>query len=174
MNIRELLLEEHSKKRAQYICDGIIEERAQVSELLELIYHGDIWMRQRSSWPLELLAIKKESLIHPHLHEIIEVLNSSNEDAILRNLYRSMQHMSFTEDTIGPMYQVAFGHLADPKSAIAIQAFAMSTCSSIAHIFPELAHELVSLIESYYATGSAGYKARANRELKRLNKLINQ
>ena len=172
MDVKKLLLEEHSKKRAQYICDGVISGQANVDELLNLLYHGDIWMRQRSSWPLELIAIQKEELIHPHLSEIINVLKTSTEDAILRNLYRALQHMNFTEETIGPMYEIGYYHLSDPKNAIAIRVFAMSTCTKIAHIFPELAHELIPLIESHYATGSAGYKSRANRELKSLNQLI--
>jgi hypothetical protein len=171
VNLRELLLEEHTKKRAQFICDGIIAGKAKVETLLQLLYNGDIWMRQRSSWPLELLAIRKEEFIHPHLPEIITVLQESTEDAVTRNLYRALQHMHFTEETLGPMYDIAFRHLADPQSAIAIQVFAMTVCSNIAQRFPELTEEIIPVIEDHIPYGSAGYKSRANRELKRLYKI---
>jgi hypothetical protein len=171
VNLRELLLEEHSKKRAQYICDGIIAGKANIGSLLELLYHGDIWMRQRSSWPLELVALSNEELIHPYLSEIMKVLKDSTEDAVTRNLYRALQHMHFTEETIGPMYDIAFMHLANPQSAIAIQVFAMTVCSNIAHQFPELSEELIPLIEDQMIYGSAGYRSRAKRELKRLYKI---
>ena len=172
MDIRELLYQEHSKKQAKQICQGIINGAAPLSTLLTLLYGGNLRMRQRASWPLEFVAMEREELLYPHMAEIIDLLQTSQEDSLLRNLYRSLQHMRFSEDHIGDVYEVAFAHLSNPQSAIAIQAFAMTTCANIAHIYPELAHEVIPTIESLYDTGSAGYKARARKELKRLNKLI--
>ena len=173
MDIKALLTNEHSKKQAQKICNGIINGEAELSTLLNLLYLSGMRMRQRAAWPLELLAKTEEELLYPYIPEIIEHLSTSVEDSFTRNIYRALQHMRFNEDHIGAVYEVAFAHLADPQSAIAIQAFSMTTCSNIAHVYPELAHEIIPTIESLYATGSAGYRARANKELKRLNKLIN-
>ena len=172
MDIKALLTQEHSKKQAQQICDGIINGEASISTLLNLLYESEMRMRQRASWPLELVAKKKEELLHPHLPEIVEILSVSVEDSLVRNIYRALQHMRVNEEHIGEFYEVAFAHLYDPNSAIAIQAFAMTTCANIAHVYPELAQELIPTIESYYETGSAGYKARAKKELRRLYQLI--
>jgi hypothetical protein len=172
VDIRELLYEEHSKKQAKHICDGIISGAAPLSTLLTLLYEGDMRMRQRVSWPLEFVAISREELFYPHMNEIIDLLQTSQEDSLLRNLYRSLQHMRFSEEHIGDVYEVSFAHLANPQCAVAIQVFAMTTCTNIAHVYPELAHEVIPTIESLYDTGSAGYKARAKKELKKLYKLI--
>ncbi len=172
MDIRALLIQEHSKKRAQFICDGIIDGQADLKDLIEMLYTGDLRMRQKASWPLELLAKKKGALLHPYIPEIVEVLSHSTEDSFTRNVYRILQHMTFDSEHLGPVYEVAYTHLSNPKNAIAVRVFAMSTCANIAQQYPDLAHELIPLIESYYPTGSSGYKARANKELKRLNKLI--
>ncbi len=172
MDIRALLYDEHSKKQAIKICEGIISGEATLSVLLNLLYTGEMRMRQRASWPLEFVAMKREELFYPHMTEIINLLQSSQEDGLLRNLYRSLQHMRFSEDHIGDVYEVSFSHLANAQSAVAIQVFAMTTCTNIAHIYPELAHEVIPTIESLYDTGSAGYKARARKELKRLYKLV--
>jgi len=173
VDIRSLLYEEHSKKQAQKICEGIICGEASLSVLLNLLYTGDMRMRQRASWPLEFVAQRNEASLYPHMPDIIGHLQTSLEDSLLRNLYRSLQHMKFSEDHIGDVYEVAFAHLSDPQSAVAIQVFAMTTCVNIAHVYPELAHELIPTIEGFYNTGSAGYKARARKELKRLRKLGN-
>jgi len=172
MDIRSLLYDEHSKKQALKICEGIISGEASLSVLLNLLYTGDMRMRQRASWPLEFVAQREEALLYPYMVEIIGYLQTSQEDSLLRNLYRSLQHMRFSEDHIGDVYDVAFAHLADPQSAIAIQVFAMTTCTNIAHVYSELAHEIIPTIQNLYDTGSAGYKARARKELKRLHKLI--
>ncbi len=173
MDIKALLTKEHSKKQAQRICDSIINGEAELSTLLNLLYVGGMRMRQRAAWPLELLAKAEEERIYPYLPEIIEQLSTSVEDSFTRNIYRALQHMRFNEDHIGAVYEVAFAHLADPQSAIAIQAFSMTTCANIAHVYPELAHEIIPTIQDLYDTGSAGYKARAKKELKRLKKLVN-
>ena len=173
MDIRALLYDEHSKKQALKICEGIISGEASLSVLLNLLYTGEMRMRQRASWPLEFVAQREETLMYPHMTEIIGYLQTSEEDSLLRNLYRSLQHMRFSEDHIGDVYEVAFAHLSDPNSAVAVQVFAMSTCANIAHVYPELAHEIIPTIQDLYDTGSAGYKARAKKELKRLKKLVN-
>ena len=172
MDIRALLYDEHSKKQALKICEGIISGEASLSVLLNLLYTGEMRMRQRASWPLEFVAQREEALLYPHITEIIELLQTSQEDSLLRNLYRSLQHMRFAEEHIGDVYEVSFAHLADPQSAVAIRVFAMTTCANIAHVYPELAHELIPTIEEQYDTSTAGYRARANKELKRLAKLV--
>ncbi len=174
MDIRTLLQEEHSKAQASIICAGVISGHLNIAVLFDLLISGDMRMRQRASLPIEMIAKSAEYLIYPHLESLIEVLHRENiHDSLPRNILRIWQHMSFTEELIGEIYDISFAYLSNPNNAIAIRVFAMSTCSKIADQYPELSQELILTIEEQYPHASTGFRNRARKELQKLKQLKN-
>ena len=79
--------------------------------------------------------------------------------------------MDIPESHQGEILDRAFQCFSDPKQQIASRVFAMTVCSNLAEVFPELAVEIITIIEDNWDHTSAAWRGRGKRELKRLRKL---
>ena len=68
------------------------------------------------------------------------------------------------------MVDICFNFLLSQDEPVAIRVFAMTVLGNIAQKWPELKNELRMAIEENMEFGSAGFKSRGKKELKRLKK----
>lgn len=166
-NITNLLQE----KRYQEVYVAITNDPDALHEMMDIFLNGHYRIMQKLTHVQDIIIKNKSTILEPYYKEMIAGLLEDRPDTYLRNTYRYFQDARIPEDYDGLLYDIAFKHFTDPKSAIAIRAFAMKTCVNIALPYPELWPELIDAISLCQRDESPGIKSRSRQMLKLLNKL---
>ena len=172
MNIREALLEEHSKAQTMKIVQFIGKNQDRFDQLMDLFFNDEYRVTQRAAWVVRYATEAHRPLFQPHLERIIEHLkNPTVHDAVKRNSLKLLTEMEIPSSLWGELVNICFGFLDDPQQAIAIRVFSMEILYQITLQEPDLADELKLLIEDHWEHASAGFRSRGKKVLKGLAKL---
>ena len=174
MDIKEALLEEHSKAQTLKIKRYIGSSQERFKELIDLILEDEYRIVQRASWVVKHCCDNNPMLIYPYLGELIPRLRKPLHDAYKRNVLHILSMLEVPEEYLGELADICFDSLENRKEAIAIRAHAMTNLYNVCLKEPELGNELKLLIEEYMPHESAGFKSRGKRIINdlRKNKLI--
>lgn len=169
MNKLLALLEgDHNRAQAEMIAEAVLKGDIALEDLMSCFFSDDIRLSQRASWPLSVIADENSALIRPFTGPMLENLKRPVHNAIIRNSMRIWQDMDLRKEFQGEIFERAFDYLTDPQYPPAIRVFAMTVCANLSRNFPDLAEELIHVIEDHYPHGTAGFKSRAKKELKKL------
>ena len=171
MNIREALLQEHSKKQTQVIANYIGSDKIRFKELMGLFLKDTRIITQRAGWVISECCDKYPYLIQPHLEPFI--LNLQKEgihDAVKRNTVRILDNQIIPENLCGPLADSCFRFL-EGNEPIAIKAFSMTIIANMLNRYPELANELKVILEDQLPYASPGFRGRAMKVLKQISSL---
>jgi hypothetical protein len=95
MNLRETILEEHSKANCTSIVKWIGNSQDRFDQLFDLFLHDEYRIVQRAAWPVSNCVIDHPELIKKHFSKLIANLDKPNiHDAVVRNTLRLLQHVS--------------------------------------------------------------------------------
>ena len=114
---------------------------------------------------------KRQALLLPYVSELLSALENPKHDAIVRNTFRTFQFMDFPEDIEGQVFDVSLSFLMDINNAVAIRVFSMTVCANICMKYPELASEIIPVIEEQLPLGTTGFKNRGMKLVAKLRKL---
>ena len=170
MNIKEALLAEHSKPQAQRIAQYIGDDADRFSELIKLIMTEEYRIVQRASWVLRHCFELKPELVLPHLDAMVKKLREPSHDAYRRNTLAILSEIDIPEHLMGDLADLCFSWLESREIPVAIRVHSMEVLYQICQHEPELAGELVMLIEMYLPHESAGFVSRGRKVLKKLKK----
>lgn len=169
MNIKKVILKEHSKRQTAKVVSYIGKSPTRFKELVTLFLKGPYRLTQRAAWPLSNCVEAHPELIIPHLKTILIMLdNKDAHDAVKRNIMRLLQYIEIPKRLYASVINQGFA-LMDPKEPIAVRVFAMTVLANIARKEPDLKKELIIVIENQLPYASAGYLARARMVLKQLS-----
>lgn len=171
MNIKEALLQEHSKTQTQKITDYIGNDPKRFKELIELFLGDHNRITQRAAWALSYCAEKFPHLIDPYQTRLLEKLVKPNQhDAIKRNILRNWVHYMPPEDLWGELFDICYAFARSKDEAGAIRAFSIYILGNIAMKYPELASEVEVLIEDLKPIGTPAILSSGKKVLKKLQK----
>ena len=174
MDLKEAIEEEHSRRQAEAIADYVQDDPVRLKELWEKVRDGEPPLPQRGSYAMTVLHDRDKTTWSAFVPEFVRHLEKEgHHDAVYRNLYRSMADLPLPkdEDLQGALLEVCFEALNSAKSAIAIKVHALEVLYRLCLVWPELKNELVAAIQIQMPYGSTGFKNRANKILKRLEKV---
>lgn len=171
MNLREEILKEHSKEQCEKIVKWIVASQQRFDELFRLFMHDESRVMQRAAWPISNAVIAHPEFINNHFGSLIEKLRQPhNHNAVKRNAIRLLQEVDIPKKWQGSIMNICFQFLASPTEMVAIKVFSMAVLANLCKTYPEIAPELKLLIEAQLPTQTAGFRSRANKVLKQLNK----
>lgn len=172
MKLREEILKEHSKAQCTKIVKWVGGNQQRFDELFDLFLNDEYRVVQRTAWPIGFAVMAVPALIQPHWKELISKLKEPGvHDAVKRNGVRLMQDLDIPEVFHGDVMDICFNFLESPKEAIAIKAFSMTVVANLAKHYPEIKTELKLIIEDQLPHQTAGFKSRAKKILKQLERL---
>ena len=158
---------DHVHRVAQYI--GNNHERF---EVLLHYYLEDTEVSDRAAWILSHCMDQHPELIDPYENKIQEHLRKEGiSDAVLRNGLRALaiNAKNKSGDRLdGNFVHFCFEILNDPERPVAIRVHAMEFLYWACRLEPDLSHELQETILAHFEYGSAGFKNRGSKILKRL------
>ncbi len=174
MDIKEALLEEHSKAQTLRITKYINSDPNKFEVLMNLILNDEYRVVQRGSWVVRYCYEDEPNLILPYLEEIISKLRNPSHDAYKRNMLVILSEIDVPNKFIGELADICFDALENRSEAVAIRAHAISNLYNICFKEPDLANELKLLLEEFMPHESAGFKSKAKKTITNLrkNKLI--
>ena len=160
-----------SMQEAEWIATSAIENPAIFIKLFQYSNSSDKKLAFRASWTLTKVCDRFPDLIYPYLNQIVESLNTIDNESTLRSFLRIL---SLTDlDKIdnrqhGLLADLCFGTLNSGFSAIAVKAYSMEILYKLSLIYPELTNELSTSIRILMEDGSAGITARGSMIMKKL------
>lgn len=171
MNIREALLEEHSKQQTIKIVNYIGSDSDRFAELLKLFLGNEYRVTQRASWAVSYCAEEHPQLVKPYLSKLVKNLEKPGlHDAVKRNTLKMLETIAVPRSLQGQVADLCFKFLLS-QEPVAMKAYSMTILLNICKEEPDLKNELRLIIEDTMMLGSAGLKARGKRVLKELEKI---
>ncbi len=168
MDLKHLLLSEHSRELSGHIMEMAIVDPKLVGELIDFMNSNNVLLAQRAGWPIGLLGTSHHHLFAPYISKLINCLKDPVHPAVSRNAYRVLQFMSVPEEYEGILFDLCSRDLSNPKNPVAIKVFCMTVAFNICKRHPGLKPELKLLIEAGLEHSSAGYRSRSIKLLKHL------
>lgn len=171
MDIKATLKEEHSRQQSFKVVHYIGSNVNRFDELLELMLGIDKVLAQRAAWVFKFVIQEQPSLLERRLKDVVTNLTKEIHIGVKRNTLRVLEEVDIPEDLMGIVATVCFDTLANHQGTIACKAHSMTILYNLCLKEPDLSDELRILIEEQLPYGSAGFKSRGNRILKKLRKL---
>lgn len=162
MNIREALLDEHSKRQTMAIVNFIGGDPVRFGELMSIFFEGEYRLTQRAAWPISCSIERWPELVYPYLEQLIAQLTRDDvHNAIKRNVVRLLQFVEIPEELLGRVYSTCIDLIDDIREPVAIRAFAITVAEGIARTEPDLRNELRLVVKKHLAYSSAAFRSRA-------------
>jgi len=167
--LSEQLHLEHSKLQSQRLAAWIGHDAERFAALMDIFLGGDYRLNQRSAWVLTQVSQKYPELVAPWLPVMVAKTRAPGvHDAVKRNVVRLLEDLDIPESIMDDLADICFRFLADPREAVAIRVFSMTVLDKICQKIPELKPELRLIIEEHIEHGTAAFKSRGNKILKKL------
>ncbi len=166
MDIREALLEVHSKAQATKIADYIGDDAKRFAELMEQLLCQVYRLSQRAAWPVSYCIERHPELVKPYFNVLIKQLERDDAHvAVKRNVARLFQFVDIPKRYQGRVFDACYNLLADPAEPVAVRVFSMTVAAKLAENEPELLDELRLVATKYPQAATAGFRSRARRAL---------
>lgn len=161
MNIREALLEVHSKAQAAKICEYVGDDPVKFAELMKFMMGRVYRLSQRAAWPVSYCIERHPHLITPYWGKLAAQLEREDAHvAVRRNVARLLQFVDIPKRYEGRMFDACFELFADVTQPVAVRCFSLSVAARLAKDKTELIEELRLVAAQHPETATAGMRAR--------------
>jgi hypothetical protein len=169
MDIREALLQEHSKSQCRKIVDYIGSDRGRFAQLMKIFIEGEYRLTQRAAWPLSYCIEENPGLIGPYYKQLVEMLQKkANHPAMTRNIVRLLQKIEIPKRYHGKIMTACFDYIAAENTPVAVKAFSLTILENLSRYYPDIRTELKLIIEERWDHETAAFKSRAKKILHRI------
>ena len=167
MNLRETILEEHSKAQCIKIVNWVASSQKRFDALFNLFLHDEYRVVQRAAWPVSYCVEAHPAFIEKHYGALLKNLKKPGiHNAVKRNTVRLLQTVAIPKKWQGRLMEVCFQYINDPQEKVAVKAFSLTVLSRLALQYPEIVPEISLIIEDQLPCQTAAFKVRAMQFLK--------
>ncbi len=146
MELKQLLLAEHSKAQTNKIIRFVGNNNKRFTELAQLFLSKEALIKQRAGWALSYCVMEHPELARPFMSRFIHHLKQENlHDAVKRNTLRLLQFCDIPENDQALLLEICYRYILSKNEAAAIKAFALTVAYRICETHPELLKELMLL-----------------------------
>lgn len=166
MNLKDMLLEEHSKQQCDRIVKFIGADKKRFAELMELFFAGEYRIAQRAAWPMSYVVQQHPTLILPYLDKMIRNLDKKGQHpAIVRNSVRILQGIGLPKKYHGKLMDTCFNFIESNDVPAAVKAFSLTVLDNLSKDYPEIRPELKLIIEERWEHETPAFHSRARKIL---------
>ncbi|MEQ1763540.1 MAG: hypothetical protein ABL984_10390 [Pyrinomonadaceae bacterium] len=164
MEIREALLEVHSKAQAEKIADYVGEDEKRFAELIKHLLGPVYRLSQRAAWPVSYCIERHPKLVKPYFNVLIKQLERDDTHAaVRRNVARLFQFVDVPKRYHGRLFDACYNLLDDADQPVAVRVFSMTVAAKLAKHEPELLAELELIAAKHPSLLTPGMKSRMRR-----------
>lgn len=166
MNLRDALLEVHSKAQATKIADYVGNDPKRFDELMKLLMGPVYRLSQRAASPVSYCVQRNPKPIQPYFGKLAQQLEREVAHvAVRRNVARLLQFVDIRKRYQGRIFDACYNLVANPAETVAVRGFSMTVAAKIAQNEPELLDEVRLIALKYPQAATAGFRSRARRVL---------
>jgi len=166
MDIREALLEVHSKAQAAKIADYVGNDPERFAKLIKLLLGPVYRTSQRAAWPVSYCIERNHDLVKPYFNVLIKELERDDTHvAVRRNVARLFQFVEIPKRYQGRLFDACYNLLNDADQPVAVRVFSMTVAAKLARNEPELLDELRLVATKHPSLMTAGFRSRFRRVL---------
>ncbi len=170
ISLQSVLLSQKQPGWESQLATSISDSQSEIDQLMECFYSGDFRLSHRATQVILKLVKLNPSGVRQQVPKMVSTLSGSLPDWYKRNILRILQDQTIPEQQWGHAADQCFAYLSAPQEPVAVKVFSMTVLYNICRKIPELSKELRFLIEDQYPLASAGFKARARKVLKQMDK----
>ncbi len=171
MNIREQLLTIHSKINSLKIAAYIRKNPKHFKDLIDLVYINEPIISQRASWVMSICMDEQPELFDNYIQTILIHFPYSNfHDSVKRHSLKVLQNINIPNNELGKLIDDCFNLIHSNSEAVAVKVYAMDFIFNNCKNEPDILNELKLEIENQLPYSSAGFKSKANKIIKYINK----
>lgn len=164
MDIREALLEVHSKAQAEKIAVYVGDDPTRFAQLMKLLLGPVYRISQRAAWPVSYCIERRPELVKPYFNVLIKQLErDDSHPAVRRNVARLFQFVDVPKRYHGRLFHACYNLLDDPDQPVAVRVFSMTVAANLAKDSPELLAELKLVATKYPSLMTPGMGSRIRR-----------
>ncbi len=173
MDIKEALLQEHSKRQTIAIANYIGNNSTRFNVLMKLVLGNEPLLVQRGYWVLGYCAEAHPELFKNHIKSLIEHLSKVGiHDAVKRNTLKVFQFVDVPDKLLGAVVDICFGYLYSASEAIAVKGLSINLLVDTCVRYPELKEELLPLLHELSTHDAPAILACTRNGIAQLNKLL--
>jgi len=166
MDIRQALMDEHSRRQTMAIVEYIGDDARRFAELMKLFFAGDYRLTQRAAGTMNHCVERRPELIKPYLPKLLDCLKRDDmHDAVKRNVVRLLQYVEIPRRLMGKVYAHCVDLVDDACEPVAVRAFALTVAARIAKSEPDLMNELRLVVRKHLSHTTAAFHKRAREVL---------
>ncbi len=167
MNLRNQILQEHTKENCNKIIQWVGNDSSRFNELFKLFLHGEYRVTQRAAWPMSYCVIAHPQFMKNNFGKLINNLKKPGiHNSIKRNTVRLLQEIEIPKKYEGEIMEICFRYVESSTEAVAVKAFSLTILGKFAKKYPEIIPEIKLLIEEQIPHQTAAFKGRAKNLLK--------
>lgn len=166
MNLREALLNEHSRNQTQKIVRAIGRDQKLFDQLVKLVLEKNGIISNRAAWVLGYSGITNKDYFLKYLSQLLELLNEKNvHNSLKRNIVRVLQYLDLPDDFCAEAFDTCIKLVLNNNEAIAVRAFSISILQNLIKKYPDFKEELKLSLQQILPNASAGLKSKCKRTL---------
>lgn len=169
MNLHDLLAATHLKK--EEIGRIIGEDPRAFHQLYELSYSGEMPFCWRATWIMDHLAELYPGLAENYIEKIWKEVFRDHPVGVTRSSIRLLTRYDIPEAYEGRAADCCMEWLEKESVPPALKVYGMEILLKLARLYPDLKHEIMTIIEEQAPKNSAGFKARAVHILRAMKKI---
>ena len=172
MNLRDVLLAEHSKAQCMKVVRWVGSSQQRFDELFSHFTGYEYRVIQRAAWPVSYAVQAHPGLIKKHFASLVKMLKRPGvHAAVKRNAIRLMQDIEIPARFHGDIMNSCFGYIASHTEPAAVKAFSLTVIENLSKSYPGILQELKLIIEERWPYETPAFHSRAKKILRRINKV---
>lgn len=118
-------------------------------------------------------ALRDPSIVLPYVSEIIRKLPELKNESVKRDFLHIFAELFLPEDEedLGRLLDYCFGVMNSVTKQVSLKIYSMEILYRISLLEPELKQELALTIENQLQYGSAGFRSRGSKIVRKLGRL---
>jgi len=169
--LKNLILNEHSKAQALVIADIVRQKPELITDLFSYTFANEEPLSRRAAWPLRILSDQSPELLKDRIDEIIDHLDDIKSNAVLRNILALLVNAKIPEKKKPFLLNFSTQAILNPESPIAVIAHSADLFIQIAADEIILIKELLLMLEQIDPDGRGGIKSKTRQVKTILHKL---
>ena len=156
-----------SIEKATQLANYLAANQEEVPLLIHGLIIKDVEANKKAAWCLGKLGEICPQGLQKHQTELLKILSEKGKhNSVYRNIFRVFCFQEPLEKNEGTYLNLAISYFEDITHANAVRAFALKGMTPVLKKHPELIHEIKSIIEWSWDSGSPGVKSISKNTLK--------
>lgn len=159
-----------SKKVAEIAASLVLDEPERIKQVTEIILADEYPYSPRAARVLEICSGQFPELFNKEQNTLIPALQKVRSEGVIRGILKIVADcpVTLSKKNTGILLGLCFDWLNDASRPVAIRVHSMQFLYKISVREKDIRDELIFILEEGYADGTAGFRSRSDKILKKL------